>query len=90
MDASRTYSEPGHGADLLGPSQYLGRPTLLFAVWGNLGQLIGRIDLFHMRLIHGFFGLLVIAAARRCSGSSCRDAGHSSPPSCSACATRCS
>jgi 4-amino-4-deoxy-L-arabinose transferase-like glycosyltransferase len=62
MDASRTYSEPGHGADLLGPSQYLGRPTLLFAVWGNLGQLIGGIDLFHMRLIHGFFGLLVIAA----------------------------
>jgi 4-amino-4-deoxy-L-arabinose transferase-like glycosyltransferase len=62
MDASRTYSEPGHGADLLGPSHYLGRPTLLFAVWGNLGQLIGGIDLFHMRLVHGFVGLLVIAA----------------------------
>jgi hypothetical protein len=62
MDASRTFSEPGHGADLLGPSPYLGRPTLLFAVWGNLGELIGGIDLFHMRLLHGFFGLLVIAA----------------------------
>jgi hypothetical protein len=61
MDASRTYSEPGHSSDLLGPSDYLGRPTLLFAFWGNLGQLIGGIDLFHMRLVHGFFGLLVIA-----------------------------
>ena len=64
MQMSGVYADgPTPGVDALGPSEYLGRPTLLFIVWGNLGQLIGGIDLFHMRLIHAVCGLLVIAAA---------------------------
>jgi hypothetical protein len=63
MWASRTYADGTPNVDLLGPSDYLGRPTLLFVVWGNLGQLFGGIDLFHMRLLHALVGLLVIAAS---------------------------
>jgi hypothetical protein len=63
MWASQTYADGTPNVDLLGPSDYLGRPTLLFVVWGNLGQLFGGIDLFHMRLLHALVGLLVIAAS---------------------------
>ena len=35
---------------------------MLFIVWGKLGNLIGGIDLFHMRLLHAVVGLLTIAA----------------------------
>jgi hypothetical protein len=62
MSVSTNYADTT-GGDIFGPSDYLGRPTLLFIFWGNLGQLIGGIDLFHMRLIHALFGLLVVAAA---------------------------
>jgi 4-amino-4-deoxy-L-arabinose transferase-like glycosyltransferase len=44
-------------------SFYLGRPALMFIAWGKLGDLIGNFDLYHMRLLHALFGLLVIAAA---------------------------
>jgi Dolichyl-phosphate-mannose-protein mannosyltransferase len=63
MWASRTYADGTPNVDILGPSEYLGRPTLLFAIWGNLGQLLGDIDLFHMRLLHALLGLLVVAAS---------------------------
>jgi hypothetical protein len=42
-------------------SYYLTRPAGLFVVWGKLGELIGGIDLFHMRLLHAMVGLLTIA-----------------------------
>jgi 4-amino-4-deoxy-L-arabinose transferase-like glycosyltransferase len=63
MWASRTYADGTPNVDILGPSEYLGRPTLLFAFWGNLGQLLGGIELSHMRFLHAFFGLLVVAAS---------------------------
>jgi hypothetical protein len=63
MWASQTYADGTPNVDLLGPSDYLGRPTLLFVVWGNLGQLFGGIDLFHMRLLHALAGLFVVAAS---------------------------
>jgi Dolichyl-phosphate-mannose-protein mannosyltransferase len=43
-------------------SFYLTRPAGLFVVWGNLGEWMGGIDLFHMRLLHASVGLLTIAA----------------------------
>jgi hypothetical protein len=43
-------------------SFYLTRPAGLFVVWGKLGELLGGIDLFHMRLLHAIVGLLTIAA----------------------------
>jgi hypothetical protein len=52
------------GADPFGLSYYLGHPTLLFVVWGTLGELFGgRIDLETMRLLHGITGLLAVTAA---------------------------
>lgn len=49
------------GIDLLGLSDYLGHPKLLFFLLGKLGDLLGGVDLGHMRLVHGVFGLLAIA-----------------------------
>jgi hypothetical protein len=43
-------------------SFYLTRPAGLFVVWGTLGEWMGGIDLFHMRLLHAIVGLLTIAA----------------------------
>jgi dolichyl-phosphate-mannose-protein mannosyltransferase len=50
------------GPDPFGVSYYLTRPALLFIGWGKLGNLIGGIDLFHMRLLHAIVGLLTVAA----------------------------
>jgi hypothetical protein len=50
------------GVDPFGPSYYLGRPTMLFLAWGRLGELLGGLDLYHMRLLHALVGLLTIAA----------------------------
>jgi hypothetical protein len=61
MGAAREYAH-AHGADPFGPSTYLTRPAMLFIAWGKLGNLIGGIDLFHMRLLHAVVGLLTIAA----------------------------
>lgn len=61
MDVSERHaSDPG---DPFGVSFYQIRPAILFVVWGKLGQLIGGIDLFHMRLLHALFALLTIAAS---------------------------
>ncbi len=49
--------------DLLGVTGYLGHPALLFVGLGKLGQAIGGIDLFHVRLLHASIGLLAIGAA---------------------------
>jgi len=51
------------GVDPFGVSDYFIRPSLLFMVWGRIGNLIGGIDLFHMRLLHAVCGLLVIGAS---------------------------
>jgi 4-amino-4-deoxy-L-arabinose transferase-like glycosyltransferase len=61
MDAAHQYAH-APGADPFGVSTYLSRPALLFIVWGKLGNLLGGIDLFHMRLLHALVGLLTIAA----------------------------
>jgi hypothetical protein len=57
--AQRYASRPS--VDLFGVSDHLGRPALLFVPWGKLGERIGGIDFFHMRLLHALFGLIVIA-----------------------------
>lgn len=61
MTVSREYASFPN-VDPFGYSFYLGRPAGLFVVWGNLGELIGGIDLFNMRLLHAVVGLLTIAA----------------------------
>jgi dolichyl-phosphate-mannose-protein mannosyltransferase len=61
MGAVRDYGHP-QGADPFGPGNYLTRPALLFIVWARLGNMLGGIDLFHMRLLHALVGLLTIAA----------------------------
>ena len=62
MDVSRKAVESGM-PDPLGASWYLNRPALLFLGWGRLGEWIGGIDLYHMRLLHALVGLLVLAAS---------------------------
>jgi len=61
MDTSRQYATFPH-VDPFGVSFYLTRPAGLFIVWGKLGNLIGGVDLLHMRLLHGIVGLLTVAA----------------------------
>ncbi len=62
MNISRDYaSKPD--VDPFGVSYYQIRPALLFVVWGKLGNAIGGIDLFHMRLLHALAALVVIAAS---------------------------
>lgn len=61
MGFQKTYAEAIH-ADLFGLSTYAGLPSLIFIVTGKLGVLFGGINLYHMRLIHGLFGLLVVVA----------------------------
>ena len=51
------------GADPFGVSNYLGHPILLFWVFGSIGEAIGGVTLEHMRLVHGFVGLAVVASA---------------------------
>lgn len=63
IDVAKSYSDPGPGVDPFGVSTFLSRPTLLFIGWGNLGELLGGFDLYHMRLLHALFGLLTIAAS---------------------------
>jgi len=60
MDTARQYAQ--NAGDPLGYSFYLTRPAGLFVVWGKLGELLGGVDLFHMRLLHAIVGLLTIAA----------------------------
>ncbi|HEY7147893.1 MAG TPA: hypothetical protein VH420_00460 [Gaiellaceae bacterium] len=61
IGVARQYGEAGH-IDPFGVSNYFSRPTLLFMVWGRLGELLGGFDLYHMRLLHALFGLITIAA----------------------------
>jgi Dolichyl-phosphate-mannose-protein mannosyltransferase len=60
MSVSKDYAQLPH--DPFAYSYYLTRPAGLFVVWGTLGEWIGGIDLFHMRLLHASVGLLTIAA----------------------------
>lgn len=62
MGVSQQYSSAA-GVDPFGFSTYQNRPTLLFLFWGNAGELIGGIDLSHMRLLHALVGLLAIGAS---------------------------
>ena len=60
MNVAKDYAQtPG---DPFGVSYYLTRPALLFIGWGKLGNLLGGVDLFHMRLLHAIVGLLTVAA----------------------------
>ncbi len=62
MDVAQQYAVQPN-VDPFGLSTYLARPALLFLAWGDLGEVIGGIDLLHMRLLHGAFGLLTIGAS---------------------------
>jgi hypothetical protein len=62
MDVSNNYANAAN-VDPFGVSWYLTRPAGLFIVWGNLGELIGGFDLFHMRLLHAVVGLLTVAVS---------------------------
>lgn len=52
-----------HGVDPFGVSDYLGHPAALFVAFGRIGELLGGVDLEHMRLLHGAIGVAVIAAS---------------------------
>lgn len=60
MDTSQLSANLPH-IDPFGASFYLTRPAGLFLVWGKVGNLIGGVDLFHMRLLHALVGLLTVA-----------------------------
>lgn len=48
-------------SDLLGISPALfGMPTLIFAFYGHLANLLGGVNLLNTRLIHATFGILII------------------------------
>lgn len=51
------------GVDLFGVSDYLGHPAALLVLFGKIGELVGGVDLLHMRLVHGALGLATIAAS---------------------------
>jgi Dolichyl-phosphate-mannose-protein mannosyltransferase len=59
MDVSKQYATAAN-VDPFGVSWYHTRPAGLFVVWGKLGELIGGIDLFHMRLLHAIVGLAIV------------------------------
>jgi hypothetical protein len=59
MDVSKTYAHAAN-VDPFGVSAYFTRPAGLFVIWGNLGELIGGVELFHMRLLHALVGLLTV------------------------------
>jgi hypothetical protein len=61
MDVSQNYANL-QGVDPFGASSYLTRPAGLFIVWGKLGNALGGVDLYHIRLLHALVGLLTIAA----------------------------
>lgn len=61
MDTAKQYATI-HVPDPLGAGFYLTRPALLFIAWGKLGNALGGVDLFHMRLLHALAGLLAVAA----------------------------
>ena len=62
MDASNQYAHAAN-VDPFGVSGYFTRPAGLFIVWGKLVELLGGIDLFHMRLLHALVGLLTIGVS---------------------------
>ncbi len=62
MEVSKQYATLPH-VDPFGVSFYLSRPALLFIGWGNLGNLLGGVDLYHMRLLHALCGLLIVAVS---------------------------
>ena len=42
-------------------SHYFHHPEFIYIIFGWLGNLIGGVNLYNIRLIHAFFGLLIIA-----------------------------
>jgi len=62
MSTAREYASKA-GVDPFGISTYLGRPSGLFVLWGKLADALGGVDLNNVRLVHGAFGLLTIAAS---------------------------
>jgi hypothetical protein len=59
MTFAKRYAAMPH-PDLFGLSDYFGHPVALLVVWGKLGNLLGGVDLDHMRLLHALTGLLTI------------------------------
>jgi hypothetical protein len=62
MTVNKDYGS-ARGVDPFGISNYLGRPTGLFYVWGNMLEALGGVTLFNAKLLHAVFGLITIAAS---------------------------
>jgi 4-amino-4-deoxy-L-arabinose transferase-like glycosyltransferase len=45
--------------DVFGLGHYFDFPSMIFIIFGTLGNLIGGINLFNMRFIHACFGILI-------------------------------
>ncbi len=62
MDVSNTVCARRERRSRSGSAGTSSRPAGLFVVWGKLGELIGGIDFFHMRLLHAIVGLSTVGA----------------------------
>ena len=49
--------------DLFALSHHFGFPSLVFIFTGTLGNLLGGINLLNMRIVHAFFGLLIVPSS---------------------------
>ena len=53
----------GPPADVFGITNYFGCPAAAFLLFGIFGQILGGIDLYHLRLAHGILGVGCIVVA---------------------------
>ena len=49
--------------DLFALSDYWGIPSFVFIFTGTLGNLLGGVNLLNMRMVHAFFGLLIVPSS---------------------------
>ena len=49
--------------DIFSLSDYWGFPSLVFVFTGSIGKLLGGVNLLNSRLVHAFFGLLIIPSS---------------------------
>lgn len=59
MTVAKQYAATPH-VDLFGLSTLFGDPSGQLVVWGKLGNLLGGINLEHMRLVHAVAALLIV------------------------------
>ena len=46
--------------DMFSLSYHSNFPNFIFIIIGRLAEFIGKVDFYHVRIVHGFFGLVII------------------------------